>query len=463
MRTIAAILLLPAPILAADPQPVAKEHSEIRVVDAAAGRGAPLVELETGNALLFVTDNAGHVTFNEPALRDREVCFEGTYTNDSSGNAARTPRATTTRFSIRSNSIRSNLRPVRMAATPLLEFIRPSKDGMHFVRAASGKRFVVWGANYDHDDAGRLIEDYWDKEWATVVEDFGEIKALGANVVRVHLQLAKFMDTADRPNKANLARLGKLVRLTEESGLYLDLTGLGCYHKKDVPSWYDKLSEAERWNVQERFWQAVAGVCKASPAIFCYDLMNEPILPGEKKPETEWLAAAFGDKYFFQRISLNLDGRTRDGVAKAWIKKLTTAIRKIDDRHMITVGVIPWAHEFKGAKPDFNAPGVGDPLDFVSVHMYPKKGDVEGSLAALKVYAVGKPLVIEEIFPLSCSIEEAGEFIDGSRKHCDGWISFYWGKTIEENEKAGDIKGAIQAKWLRYFRAKTADILNDKR
>ena len=333
-----------------------------------------------------------------------------------------------------------------------LPLIRVSDDKTHFVEANTGKRFVIWGVNYDHDDAGRLLEDYWDQEWATVVEDFREIKALGANVVRIHLQLPKFMDTAEQPNAANLARLGKLVKLAEETGLYLDLTGLGCYHKQDVPKWYDDLEEAARWEVQARFWQAVANVCRESPAIFCYDLMNEPILAGEKK-ETEWLSGELGGKYFVQRITLDLAGRTRLEVARDWVKKLTTAIRKVDDRHLVTVGVIPWAHVFKGAKPLFYAPEVGGPLDFVSVHFYPKKGDVAGSLAALAVYEVGKPLVIEEIFPLGCSIEEADAFIEGSKKHADGWISFYWGKTIEQNKAAGDIKGAIVAEWLRYFQS----------
>ena len=32
-------------------------------------------------------------------------------------------------------------------------------------------------------------------------------------------------------------------RWPRRHGLYLDLTGLGCYHKKDVPAWYDKLAE----------------------------------------------------------------------------------------------------------------------------------------------------------------------------------------------------------------------------
>lgn len=341
------------------------------------------------------------------------------------------------------------------AKTPPLEPISPSVDRTHFVGATSGEKFVVWGVNYDHDDAGRLLEDYWEKEWATVAEDFQEIKALGANVVRVHLQLGRFMDTADRPNAANLARLGKLVKLAEGTGLYLDVTGLGCYHRKDVPEWYDKLDEAARWDVQERFWQAVAGVCKDSPAIFCYDLMNEPILAGARK-ETEWLTGELGGKFYVQRIALDLAGRTREEIAGRWVKKLAAAIHKADGRHMITVGVIPWAHVFKRARPLFHAPGVGDPLDFVSVHFYPKKGDVAGSLAALKVYEVGKPLVVEEIFPLGCSIEEAGEFIDRGRDFCDGWVSFYWGETIAENEKSGDIKGAIIARWLRYFRDKSA-------
>src|SRR5215216_5642999 len=103
-----------------------------------------------------------------------------------------------------------------------------AKDGKGFV--AGTRPFVVWGLNYDHDDDGRLIEDYWEKEWEKVGRDFRAMKKLGANVVRIHLQTGKFLDAADRPNEKALARLAKLVRLAEEVGLYLDLTGLGCYH-----------------------------------------------------------------------------------------------------------------------------------------------------------------------------------------------------------------------------------------
>ncbi len=341
-----------------------------------------------------------------------------------------------------------------------LELIRPSRDGSHFVRVASGERFIAWGFNYDHDAAGRLLEEYWHDEWPAVVEDFREMKALGANVVRIHLQLPALMKSATEPNEAELGQLARLVRMAEQAGLYLNVTGLGCYHKQAVPAWYDALDEADRWTVQARFWEAVAKVCAGSEAVFCYDLMNEPILPGAKKPETEWLAGDFGGKHFVQRISLDLAGRTRAEVARAWVDRLVAAIRKHDDRHMITVGVIPWAHTFPKAKPLFYSDEVGGNLDFVSVHFYPEKGEVEKALAALRVYNVGKPLVVEEMFPLRCGLDDLDVFVDGSREFVDGWIGFYWGKTIDDYEQNDHgMAGAITKAWLEYFRDKGPDIL----
>lgn len=332
-----------------------------------------------------------------------------------------------------------------------LQFVRPSPDGSHFVDAA-GQRVVLWGVNYDHDPRGRLIEDYWIDEWDTVVADFHEIRDLQANAVRIHLQLGRFMQSPTRPDAVQLAQLRKLLRLAENTGLYLDLTGLGCYHRADVPEWYDALSERNRWEVQAEFWKAVAGVCRDSPALFCYDLMNEPIIGGKPDPEHPWLAGELGGKHFVQRLTLDPGDRSSRDIAKAWIAQLCGAIREVDDRHMITVGVIPWAHTWPNARPLFHDPEVGAPLDFVSVHFYPKAGEVEKALAALKVYELGKPLVVEEIFPLHSSLEETGRFIDESREYVDGYVSFYWGRTIEENRAAGDIQGAIIGQWLQYFR-----------
>jgi hypothetical protein len=344
-----------------------------------------------------------------------------------------------------------------------MKWIRVGPDGKHLVLAGSGDRFVPWGFNYDHDHAGRLLEDYWVEEWPTVVEDFAEMKDLGANVVRVHLQTAKFMSGPEEPDEAALRQLDRLVALAERTGIYLDLTGLGCYHKKDVPAWYDAMNESERWNVQARFWAAVARTCADSPAVFCYDLMNEPILPGPDRKETEWLAGEFGGKYFVQRITLDLAGRTQQEVARRWVDTLVSAIRRHDRRHLITVGVIPWVHVFPRARPLFYSPEVSEKLDFASVHFYPEKGQVDKALTALAAYDVGKPLVIEEMFPLKCSLEELDAFIDGSRQYADGWISFYWGKGIDDYTEADGLSGAIMKAWLSHFRAKTHEITRPRR
>ena len=96
-------------------------------------------------------------------------------------------------------------------------------------------------------------------------------------------------------------------------------------------------------------------------------------------------------------------------------------------------------------------------LDFNSVHFYPKKGEVEKALVALKAYEVGKPLVVEEMFPLACSPEELMEFVDGSSEYVDGWISFYWGKSSKElrENKPNDIGASITANWLDRFQAES--------
>ncbi len=340
------------------------------------------------------------------------------------------------------------------AQSPSLRRIVVSADKTHFVTEGGDKPFVIWGFNYDHDDAGRLLEDYWHDEWETVAADFREMKQLGANVVRVHLQVGRFMAAADQADERNLSQLRKLVRLAEETGLYLDLTGLACYHKQDVPAWYDALDEAGRWEVQARFWKEIAAACRESDAIFCYDLMNEPVVSGGKN-NTEWLVGPPLDgKYFVQRITTDAAGRSDKEIAKAWVEKLTGAIRTVDDRHLITVGVIPWAQVFKGAKPLFHSPEVGASLDFVSIHFYPKKVPIDESLAVLKVYEVGKPLVIEEVFPLEAGLEETEEFIERSREHVDGWVSFYWGKTPEEYEKKGGLPAKIIGEWLQRFSKK---------
>jgi hypothetical protein len=93
------------------------------------------------------------------------------------------------------------------------------------------------------------------------------------------------------------------------------------------------------------------------------------------------------------------------------------------------------------------------------VHYYPRTGKLDDDLAILKLYCLGKPLVIEEIFPLKADVGTTEEFIRRSRMEADGWISFYWGKTPEEYDKEPGAKAALTGGWLRHFSALRGEML----
>lgn len=358
------------------------------------------------------------------------------------------------------NDTSENGNDVPKDGTAEMPWVRVADDKHGFVLSQSGPPFVPWGFNYDHDENGRLLEDYWEKEWPKVEEDFGEMKQLGANVVRIHLQFARFMANAEKPNEANLDRLSRLVRLAERTGLYLDITGLACYRKKDVPQWYDRLKEHDRWEAQAHFWEAVAGRCAKSPAIFCYDLMNEPVVPGGARKPGDWLGPSFlgsDSGYFVQFVTLEQQDRPRPVIARQWCHRLVTAIRKQDPRHLITVGLVPWSLDRPGLTSGFVPKEIAPELDFLAVHIYPEKGKVKEAMETLSGFAVGKPVVIEEMFPLKCPLPEFEQFLDESRKHASGWIGFYWGKTAEECRRSNTIRDAVMLRWLEFFQKRAGE------
>ena len=96
---------------------------------------------------------------------------------------------------------------------------------------------------------------------------------------------------------------------------------------------------------------------------------------------------------------------------------------------------------------------VATELDFVAVHIYPQAGKVDDALKTLKGFNIGKPVIVEETFPLKCSAKELEEFIDKATqdKLAAGWVSFYWGKPPEELRKSKQFADAILADWLERF------------
>ncbi len=334
-----------------------------------------------------------------------------------------------------------------------------SADGKRFIVADTSQTFVPWGFNY-LGVFGGLAEEEWhtDSGWARIERDFHVMKGLGANVVRWHLQFPTYMLGPDQVDSSQLDRLRKLLALAHQTGLYLDLTGLNLFRKERIPAWYDALSEEERWSVQARFWEAIASTCAGDSAVFCYDLMNEPVIGAPSDKEHPWVTGYLGGFYFVQRISHNRSQCPQVEVAAAWVNQLAAAIRKQDKRTLITVGVIPWSFVWRGAKPIFYSEMTNKSLDFVSIHVYPKSGNLSNELEALKAYAVGKPIIIEEIFPLECSIKELDQFIDSARSDVVGWVSHYFGHSIEEHRQGAGPAGALVAEFLEYWSRKYRDL-----
>src|SRR5271157_1806866 len=282
-----------------------------------------------------------------------------------------------------------------------------ARDGHSFAAAGFTVPFHPFGFNYDHDEEGRLLEDYWVDEWSQVVADFEAMRALGANVVRVHLQLARFMRGPREPDSVALDRLDALLRLAERLRLRLDLTGLGAYRRADVPAWYDALDEDARWETQAAFWRAIGEVGTRSPAVFCYDLMNEPVVPAGRVEDGDWLPGApVAGMQYVQFVTLDPAGRSPVSVALAWTRRMAAAVRTADPRALVTVGLVPWSLDRPGLQSGFVPQQIAPVLDFVSVHLYPESLHLDLALETLRGFAVGKPLLVEEIFPLYATAQE---------------------------------------------------------
>jgi len=309
---------------------------------------------------------------------------------------------------------------------------------------SEGNSFFPWGFNYTNADNVGLIEDDWLNEstWAIIQEDFSEMKALGANIVRIHLQYNKFMTDANTPNETALNRLKEFVEFSEKMGIYLDITGLCAYRKIDQPEYYDDLSDAERWETQTVFWKSVANKVGESPAVFAFNLMNEPVVSVgcDGSSTCDWLIGdGLGGFHFVQNITLN-PGLNYVTTMKEWMAKMTAAIRSEDDKTPITVGFLDL-----GGYSQFN-----DDLDYLSPHIYPKSTELDVSVDRLNNNQTTVPIVIEEISNLHCNIDELGQFFNEVEGKYQGMMGHYFGKTIGELD-LNTISGALRNNFLQYF------------
>ncbi|WP_197526776.1 cellulase family glycosylhydrolase [Pirellulimonas nuda] len=322
-----------------------------------------------------------------------------------------------------------------------IESVRIAPDKKEFVLFPSGSRYTPWGHNYASVDLLKRLA----QNDARVEREFAEMKAAGATVARIHPEMPRILTAPGKADPQALDQLKRLLQLAENSGIHLQITGLACYKIEDRQAWYDGMDEQDRWKTQAFFWETIAQTCAESPAVFAYDLVNEPVAFGKRAEG--WYTGRMGGVEFCQRLSLDPGNRTGDDVFREWTKRMVAAIRKHDQTHLITMGMLPFPGVYTAA---------AEELDFVSPHLYPKSEKVDDEIKLLQKFDWGKPIVIGETFPLSCGADDERAFLLKSRGYAHGWIGHWPDKSpaeLAELKRAGraTIQDAIWLSWVDLF------------
>lgn len=323
-----------------------------------------------------------------------------------------------------------------------MERVEIAADQTGFILFPSGDRFVPWGHNYASVDImERLASDP-----ERVEREFAEMKTAGTTVARIHPEMPRILTGPDLADPQALDQLKRLLTIAEDSGIRLMITGLACYKIDQRMAWYDSMDEQDRWKTQAFFWETIARTCAESPAVFAYDLVNEPGAVGKRADG--WYMGRMGDVEFCQRLSLDAGTRSGDEIFREWTTRMVSAIRKHDQTHLITMGMLPFPGAYKAA---------AEQLDFVSPHLYPKTDKVDDEIKLLKKFDWGKPVVIGETFPLSCGADDERDFLLKSRPFAHGWIGHWPDESpaalaeLRETGKA-TIHSAIWRSWVELFK-----------
>jgi hypothetical protein len=137
---------------------------------------------------------------------------------------------------------------------------------------------------------------------------------------------------------------------------------------------------------------------------------------------------------------------------------MTRAIFKHDRRHLRTVGLFVINDQAENLPIGLTPRELAPEIDYFSVHLYPRENHLAAAANILKQLSVGKPVVVEELAPLNCSIPSLKQFIESSKTDAAGWLGFYWGKTPDEYRKSTASQDALTLGWLELFQKMSAGI-----
>jgi len=292
----------------------------------------------------------------------------------------------------------------------------------------AGKPFFSYGFNYG-PPVTRYIDDPRPRRLRLVRIHMRRAKSLGANTLRVSVELTQIMRSPTEIRKRGLRAVNQVLALAERERIYIDFVGNVAWRTWRRKHWYESLGERTRWRVQERFWRTIARIGVEHSSILSYELTSEPSLTNAGT----WYTGSIGPYEFVQLVARRIQGRDPYAIAREWTSRLASAIRSEDRRHAVTIGMLPLS------KGPFAPENVGRYLDILSVHEYPLDDKVHESMALIKHYeSYGKPLILGETFAF-CAIDTFKGFLHRSASHLDGAYSFFWGETPKQIRKESPV------------------------
>lgn len=285
---------------------------------------------------------------------------------------------------------------------------------------AGSKVWRAWGMNWgiaDHQPVLTYFDNPTARNHAKLDAELDIAQRLGVNAMRIPLELGQVMRSPTQARASVLTGLARLLKLARDHHIYLDITGNLVWRPKLVPAWYDRLSEQARWQVQARFWRAVASIGKSSSAVLCYELTSEPAISDQPK----YYIGDLGG-YTFVQIVAHPRGRNPVQLARAWTRLLVSAVHS-QDKRPVTIGLVP-DHESS-----FSPPNLAGLLDVLVMHEYPVTGGASTAIAIVKRFAsFKKPVLIGETFVLADDAATQRAFLVGASRYVAGIFEFFDGR-----------------------------------
>jgi hypothetical protein len=309
---------------------------------------------------------------------------------------------------------------------------------------AGARPWRAWGMNWgvgDHEPVIDYFNNPTTRNFGVLRSELRTARAMGANSMRIYVQLGQVMATPIQPRQRTLTALRRLLALAQTEGIYLDITGDLVWQPSRAPAWYGGLTRQQRWQVQARFWKAVAHAAADSPAVLCYELTSEPIVA----PTPGYYYGQMGEWYFVQSIAIAA-GTEANRLARAWTRLMARSVHAEDDRP-VTIGLLPLTTG------PFAPANIADLLDMLVVHDYPTTGQAPQAIALIHRFAAAhKPVLLGETAILSDDAATQQAFLTGAATDLVGAFEFFDGRD-PRTIKPKTIYDAVYQVGLEQFMA----------